>query len=158
MRLSTILHIVIWPSLLVVGGLLLLTPKDILRQPILPQSGTTRVVAALGPSDIIPATLTVRATALAPSAGVPMLDLADTNVPVTSTPTPSASPSADTRWITAGALNLRDGPSKGARLLASLPYGTPVEVVETSGNWARIEAGGAEGWLSVRFLSTTEPD
>lgn len=156
MRLSTILHLVIWPSLAVVGGTLLLTPKDILRQPILPRSDAPRVVAELDPSAIIPATLTVRATALTPSTGVPLMDLATPDRSVA--PAPAADPSADLRWITASALNLRAGPSQGARLIASLPYGTPVEVVETSGNWARIEAGAVEGWLSTRFLSTTEPN
>ena len=61
MRLGTILHIVIWPSLAVLGGLLLLAPKDILRQPIIQQSGA-RVVATADTGAIIPATLTVRAT------------------------------------------------------------------------------------------------
>ena len=158
MRLGTVLHVIIWPSLVIVGGLLLLTPRDLLRQPILQQAGSARVVAAADAADILPATLTVRATALPVSSGVPRPMLAATET-VAASPAPVAPAVAvDRRWITAGALNLRSGPSAKAGLIASLPHGTPVEVIETSGNWARVAAGDAEGWLSTRFLSADAPD
>ncbi|HQZ13375.1 MAG TPA: SH3 domain-containing protein [Devosia sp.] len=156
MRLGTVLHLVIWPSLALVGGALLVTPRDILRQPIIHQSAETRV-AALNSPDIIPATLTVRATAVQPVRERPVLDLAVANIPEAA---PVAAPAAalDQRWTTAGSLNLRSGPSTRAGLIASLPFGTPVEVMETSGNWARVAAGDAEGWLSTKFLSADQPN
>lgn len=158
MRLGTFLHVIIWPSLVIVGGLLLLTPRDLLRQPIIQQTGSARVVAAADAGDIMPATLTVRATALPPASTAPRLDFVATEPAVSSLPSVAPVPSVDRRFITAGALNLRNGPSVNAGLIASLPLGTPVEVIETSGNWAHVAAGDAEGWLSTRFLSADAPD
>lgn len=159
MRLGTFLHIVSWPSLAILSGLLLVTPKDILRQPVIQHAETARLVAAADPVEIIPATLTVRATALPEGTGVPRPALAAAN-PVVDAPTqPKPQVSAvDRRWITAGALNLRSGPSVTARLIASLPFGTPVEVIETSGNWAHVAVGDAEGWLSTKFLDVNAPN
>jgi uncharacterized protein YgiM (DUF1202 family) len=158
MRLGTFLHIVSWPSLAILSGLLLVTPKDILRQPVIQHAETARLVAAADPVEIIPATLTVRATALPEGTGVPRAALAAN--PVVDAPTqPKPQVSAvDRRWITAGALNLRSGPSVTARLIASLPFGTPVEVIETSGNWAHVAVGDAEGWLSTKFLDANAPN
>lgn len=169
MSLKVISHLIIWPLLLVVGGVLLLTPKDMLRQPILPAAESPRAevaeiaeieTPAVEPAlEVMPATLTVTYAASGPVNG-PSEDIAAIAIenPDGARPiTPSLETAVDRRWITAAGLNVRTGPSIEADHIASLPFGTEVEVLETSGKWAHIEAGSVSGWLSANFLSTEKP-
>ena len=65
----------------------------------------------------------------------------------------------DTRIVTAGAgLNLRAGPSSDNELLATLPFGTAVRVLEEFGPWARVRAGRRIGFVSSEFLSDADPE
>lgn len=158
MSLHSISVMVVTPLVLVVGAVLVLTPRDILRQPVLPSVETETVPTYTSPAAprvsipvvefetpvIQPASLIVVASAAEPPSGIEL---------------PAAGPSSslDRRWITASGLNVRTGPTVRSELIASLPYGTPVNVIETSGTWAHIEAGEVTGWLSANFLAVEDP-
>lgn len=61
---------------------------------------------------------------------------------------------------TASVLNVRTGPSVKHHVVASVPQGTPVSIIETDGGWAKISASGLEGpisgWVSGNFLEVYE--
>lgn len=160
MSLHSISLMVVTPLALAVGAVLVLTPKDILRQPVLPAAETAQatqvfssrparpveipVVEFEEQPEILPATLIVAAT---------MPD----DIRTKDVDRAAVTGSVDRRWITARALNVRTGPTVQADLIASLPYGTAVEVLETSGTWAHVVAGDVSGWLSANFLTSTDP-
>ena len=50
-------------------------------------------------------------------------------------------------------LNLRDGPGTSARVLTSFPRGTWVQVLETTGNWHKVQVGNWVGYMSANFIS-----
>jgi len=60
-----------------------------------------------------------------------------------------------TLYVSAGSLNLREGPGSGERVLASLPRNTAVRAGERRGNWVRVSVNGVTGWVSGDYLSTT---
>ena len=67
-------------------------------------------------------------------------------------------PAAETWYVTAGALNVRAGPSSGSRQLAALPMGTAVEVLDDDGSWVEVTtADGVTGWVFAKYLSQTAP-
>jgi uncharacterized protein YgiM (DUF1202 family) len=157
MSLHSVSLMIVSPLVLTLGAVLILTPKDILRQPVLPAAETPRASQVLAAApvrtpripivefeepEILPATLIVAATMPG--------DLQQSRAP-------EIKGSTDRRWITARALNVRTGPAVNAGLIASLPFGTAVNVLETSGSWAHVEAEGVSGWLSANFLTTTDP-
>jgi hypothetical protein len=158
MSLHSISVMVVTPLVLVVGAVLVLTPRDILRQPVLPSAETASAPIYTSPPSatieipvvefetpvIQPASLIVVASAAEPPSGREVAATESTS-------------SLDRRWITARGLNVRTGPTVQAELIASLPYGTPVNVLETSGTWAHVEADGVTGWLSANFLSDEDP-
>lgn len=160
MSLHSISVMVVTPLVLVVGAVLVLTPRDILRQPVLP---TTEVQ-----SEPIP----IYTSSIAPVVEIPVVQFetpviqpASLIVVASAAQPPSgreivAAPalsSMDRRWITARGLNVRTGPTVQAELVGSLPYGTPVNVLETSGTWAHVETGELTGWLSANFLTDQDP-
>ncbi len=58
-------------------------------------------------------------------------------------------------WIV---ISLRSAPREASGQVAQASTGERVEVLETSGDWARVRlASGAEGWTPVRFLSDRPP-
>lgn len=62
----------------------------------------------------------------------------------------------DIRRVTAGSVNVREGPSTSFSVLGRVTLGELVSVVEIAENgWAhiRLEGDGFEGWMSARFLS-----
>ena len=67
-------------------------------------------------------------------------------------PTPSPSPSVETRWITTGA-NVRSGPGTSYRVVGTLAQGTRVEGSATANNW--FDLGG--GRFVYGPLTTTTP-
>lgn len=72
----------------------------------------------------------------------------------------AATPPAPVReklYVTAGALNVRAGPSSGSPQVAALPFGTKVEVLDTDGNWLEVTAGDVQGWVFAKYLSPTAP-
>lgn len=59
--------------------------------------------------------------------------------------------------VTASALKLRQSPSTSSPVLATLPRGTKVEVIEPSGAWYEVKASGQPGFVHgdwVRILET----
>ena len=61
---------------------------------------------------------------------------------------------SSTAEVTATSLNLRSGPSTQEAVLRSLPNGTRVTILETSGGWARVRLEDeTEGWASAKFLA-----
>ena len=55
-------------------------------------------------------------------------------------------------------LNVREQPSTDSKAIASLPYGSPVEVVFfNSTGWADILYNGHEYWVMARFLVDSKP-
>ncbi len=55
-------------------------------------------------------------------------------------------------------LRMRAEASAGASVVACLPPGARVEVVEVSGEWARaLTAGGSEGWMTLDYLVVAAP-
>lgn len=160
MSLHSISVMVVVPLVAVVGAVLVLTPRDILRQPVMPvveagarpdytqplapRSAEIAVVEFETPV-VQPASLVVVASAPEPPSGREA-----------AVAEPQA-PSVDQRWITARGLNVRTGPTVRASVISSLPYGTPVEVMDTSGSWAHVQAGEVSGWLSSNFLAEEDP-
>lgn len=50
-------------------------------------------------------------------------------------------------------LNVRTGPGTEFSVADRLNQGTPMKVLQTNGNWAKIEYGkGKKGWVSKRYL------
>lgn len=66
---------------------------------------------------------------------------------------------AETMYVTDHILTaLYDGPGRKFNELARLPTGTPVNVLEQQGAYAKVQVGNAfEGWVDVRMLSEREP-
>lgn len=157
MNLRTVFLMVALPLLLVVGAALLLTPRDILRQPVIPGTESSAPTVSYytssvkRPPDI--AIVEFEEAAIPP----PQLVVVATPLDVPATREASVERVADRRWTTARGLNVRTGPSVQEKLVASLPFGTPVSVLETSGTWAHVEAGDVTGWLSANFLSREDP-
>lgn len=58
-------------------------------------------------------------------------------------------------YVTAGSLNLREGPGTGARVLTSLPRNTRVLAGERRGGWVMVSVNGQVGWVSGDYLGGT---
>lgn len=84
---------------------------------------------------------------------------AGTGVEVVDQPEPSsAGASIVTRFVTATVgLNMRAGPSTDNEVLETLPFGTPVRVLEKHGTWVRVRAGRRIGFVSSVFLGDADP-
>jgi uncharacterized protein YgiM (DUF1202 family) len=149
---------VVAPLILMVGGVLLLTPKDILRQSVLPAVAEEPRAAYVDKAPVDLEAVRISEASLVVTPTVIRSSPASTLEGSTISGEAAALPTGDRRWITARALNLRTGPGVGSELIASLPFGTAVEVLETSGTWAHVTSGGVSGWLSANFLTTTDPD
>lgn len=68
--------------------------------------------------------------------------------------------SGDVWYVTATAVNVREGPSTGTAVVDRLTRGEAVAVsFEPGSEWAhvRIEGDGLEGWVALRFLSPEAP-
>ncbi|MGQ0567034.1 MAG: SH3 domain-containing protein [Gemmobacter sp.] len=75
--------------------------------------------------------------------------------PVTETP-----PVLPVRYVDAGSINLRDGPSTGHPVIGKLRRNEAVSVVGDAGDgWVlvRIEGDGAEGYVAARLLTDSAP-
>jgi uncharacterized protein YgiM (DUF1202 family) len=55
--------------------------------------------------------------------------------------------------VTASTLHVRSGPSNRHAIVATLPRGTKVEVLETKGNWLVIKPpAGASAWVAAQYI------
>ena len=78
--------------------------------------------------------------------------------PPVSTTKPHASPTVGVRYVTATSLNLRQSPDTSGAKISSLPTGTRLQVIETSGQWLKVSIGGAaEGWVHGDYTSASLP-
>lgn len=53
---------------------------------------------------------------------------------------------------TDGTLNMRKGAGTSYAVLTTIPEGTPVQVVKTSGNWSQVTYKGYTGYVSAKYL------
>lgn len=67
---------------------------------------------------------------------------------------------ADTEYrvITADAVNFRSGPSTSYSVIGKLSRGDKVEVISTSNGWSKIKYDGQIGYVSSKYLSSTDSD
>ncbi|MBQ6373449.1 MAG: SH3 domain-containing protein [Clostridia bacterium] len=57
--------------------------------------------------------------------------------------------------VTATSLNMRTGAGTGYDLIRSLGWDTPLKLVSTSGNWAKVRTfGGTTGWVSRTYIGS----
>lgn len=78
-------------------------------------------------------------------------------LPVATAEPPAPETAKERLYVTAGGLNVRAGPSSGSPQLATLPFGTKVEVLDADGNWLEVTAGDVRGWVFAKYLSSTAP-
>lgn len=71
----------------------------------------------------------------------------------------AAPAAAQTRYVTDQLeITLRAGAGTDYRILAMLPSGEPLQVLERAGDWTRVRAGEAgQGWVLSRYLADTPP-
>lgn len=56
--------------------------------------------------------------------------------------------------VTVGTLNLRTGPSTNDMILASIPRGSKLNVLENRGDWVLVEApDGTKGWVASMYIA-----
>ena len=68
-------------------------------------------------------------------------------------------PAEETReyWRTATSVALRVDPGSDARVFQSLPQGTPIEIIDSDGDWSRITLpAGLRMWVYESFLEVTD--
>lgn len=58
--------------------------------------------------------------------------------------------------VIGGRLNLREQPSTSAERICQIPDGTIIEVTDETGDWAKVNYGGREGWVRKDFLKPAE--
>ena len=58
----------------------------------------------------------------------------------------------ETRVITAGTLNLREGAGTETAVIGKYGWGTEVEVLGYDGEWAYVEVGGQNGYMYTKYL------
>ncbi len=77
-------------------------------------------------------------------------------VPKYSTSVKSATVAGDHVVTAETALNMRTGPSTSYTIIKSLPHGTRLEVISSSGGWIMVRAEGSEGWVSASYTAPIE--
>lgn len=65
----------------------------------------------------------------------------------------AAAPGGAGREVTGDGVNLREGPGTSFDVVGRLDRGDRAEVIELRDGWAWVRVGGAEGWMSERFLA-----
>lgn len=63
---------------------------------------------------------------------------------------------AKTGIVTASSLNLRESQSTSSKVLDQIEKGTKVTVIDTSGNWYKVQYNNKTGWLFKDYVSVTE--
>ena len=56
--------------------------------------------------------------------------------------------------VESGNLNVRENPSTSGKLVGKMPKDSACEVVDSDGEWAHIQSGEVEGYVSMEFLLT----
>ena len=60
---------------------------------------------------------------------------------------------AETRYVVGGSLRLREAPGQEARALGSLYAGAPVEVLDESQGWCRVQIAELIAYMKADFLA-----
>jgi uncharacterized protein YgiM (DUF1202 family) len=84
----------------------------------------------------------------------------ETEAPVAEEPAAAAAASGDIWYVTAGSVNVREGPSTDTSVVDKLTRGEAVAVsFEPGSEWAlvTIEGDGTQGYVALRFLSPEAP-
>lgn len=55
-----------------------------------------------------------------------------------------------------GLLNLREEPLASARVLTRIPYGTQLEVANTTATWSEVTYNGIKGYVMNKFLGESK--
>lgn len=77
----------------------------------------------------------------------------------TTTTQPTETKSQKTVYVTAdNGLNMREQPDKNAKVLAVIPFGTKLDVLEEQDGWYKVEYNGKTGWVAKDFVSETKPE
>ena len=167
-KLLTLLGMIMFLTLLIGGR-----DHGQVRQGLVAQPETAPAVtaAAFDPDKIVPeaaAEQPVELVTFVPVAAPAAVDPA----PVAPTPVASASvieervpvaatpPVLPVRWVTAGSINMRDGPSTRNAVIGRLTRNEAVSIVGDAGDgWVliRIEGDGAEGYVAGRLLTDRDP-
>jgi len=82
------------------------------------------------------------------------------NPVVEKTETPVTTPTTTEKSVYTTApegLNLRKEPKADAEVLAIIPIGTKLVVLETSGDWVKVEYDSKLGWVAKLYTSETNP-
>jgi len=65
---------------------------------------------------------------------------------------------AETAWVRGAPLNLRSGAGTEFKILATVPVGAEVDVLQHDGAWTRIRLGeGRTGWIAAGYLEDEPP-
>ncbi len=72
---------------------------------------------------------------------------------------PETTDTGEDAWVltASGALNLRETPSDGARILIKIPRLAKVNLLLENNGWSYLEYGGQYGYAMTRFLTKTDP-
>lgn len=54
-------------------------------------------------------------------------------------------------------VNLREGPGSNKHVIASIPSGSKIKVLNTEGEWTKVEYDGKTGYVSSQYLSDNKP-
>lgn len=63
---------------------------------------------------------------------------------------------SSTGAVTITDVNLRDAPGLASQIVALLPARTPLTILESNGDWIRVQAGGQEGWVFRALIQTDD--
>ncbi len=80
--------------------------------------------------------------------------------PVVDYSSPPPSPPPTFYFVNVSGLALREGPTTAAPQITSLNFNDQVEILDTSGSWARVRVTnlGLTGWASMRYLQPMPSD
>ena len=66
---------------------------------------------------------------------------------------------AETRYVKAGEITLRTGPGNKHKIIAMVPSGQKLDMLEPGSDWSRVRLlNGKEGWSLTQYLTTQIPD
>lgn len=97
---------------------------------------------------------TVAASAPAPQLEAPAAEPAQPTQAPTPVPTPTPAPDGPTAYVLASLLNVRAGPSTDTALVAQVPQGEALPVVDGQPEWWQILWNGQRGWVYAPLVET----
>lgn len=131
----------------------------------LPEAAAVVTAASFDPAKIAPAAEPVELATFvpvappAPAVPAPVIRVAAAQ-PAAPDPVVETPPVLPVRYVRAGSINMRDGPSTRNAVIGRLTRNEAVSLVGDAGDgWVliRIEGDGAEGYVAARLLTDQEP-